>query len=192
MNNAMAWKPVPVAGFENFYEVSDEGFVRRSARGPGTRIGHIRKSSASNVGYLRVGLHALGKSKTVSIHKMVALAFLGPRPPSHHINHKNFNRQDNRSSNLEYTTPRGNAEHAIAGGRARRQGGERGPLAKLTWDAVRQIRAFAAMGKSRLSIASDFLISRSNVSLIVRQITWKEDIADDAVLELATATPTRP
>lgn len=43
-----------------------------------------------------------GKSFTVKVHKLVALAFLGPRPNGHEIDHRNGDRLDNRPENLRW------------------------------------------------------------------------------------------
>lgn len=52
--------------------------------------------------------------------------------------------------------------------------GESNPSAKLSWDAVRQIRAMYASGKSQQSIAAQFGVTQTAVSCIVTHRTWKE------------------
>ena len=52
------------------------------------------------------------------------------------------------------------------------QSGERNPGAKLTVEAVQQIRLRAAGGHSLKKIAVDFEIDPSSVSLIVRRKRW--------------------
>lgn len=47
------------------------------------------------------------------IHKLVAEAFLGNKPPKHEINHKDGNKSNNHASNLEYVTHKENIRHAL-------------------------------------------------------------------------------
>ena len=53
--------------------------------------------------------------RTETVHKLVALAFLGPPPSSahSHINHKDGDKQNNAASNLEYVTPAENRAHYL-------------------------------------------------------------------------------
>ena len=90
------WAPVP--GYENRYEVSDRGRIRS------LRLGRILNPRDSH-GYKRVVLYTGSKksARTFGIHRLVALAFLGPAPfPGAEINHKNEVRDDNRPENLEW------------------------------------------------------------------------------------------
>lgn len=95
MNSAQNWKPIP--GFTG-YSVSDLGKVRR-----GEKL--LKQHVAAKGGGLYVNL---GKT-TRLVHKLVLLAFVGPRPGR--ITHRNGNRRDNRLSNLFY----GERDHAPVG-----------------------------------------------------------------------------
>ena len=55
-------------------------------------------------GYLRVHLIRAGKTRSVFVHALVLLAFVGPRPLGYDIDHVNGVRSDNRLANLEYVT----------------------------------------------------------------------------------------
>lgn len=46
----------------------------------------------------------LGRGKTRSVHRLVAEAFLGPRPPKCEVLHLNHDPADNRASNLKWGT----------------------------------------------------------------------------------------
>lgn len=52
-----------------------------------------------------------GRRKSCSVHSLVMLAFVGPRPPGAHINHINSDPADNSVENLEYCTLRENIDH---------------------------------------------------------------------------------
>lgn len=100
MKSAQNWKDIP--GFTGF-QVSDRGQVRR-----GERL--LKRHIAAKGGGLYVNL---GKT-TRLIHKLVLLAFVGPR--SGRITHRNGDRRDNRLSNLCY----GSKGHYPVGSRCSR------------------------------------------------------------------------
>ena len=68
-----------------------------------------KEGEGKNDNYLRIGLKGGG---TVRVHKLIALAFHGPRPPGAVINHLSGDVTDNRPQNLEYCTPAANSQHA--------------------------------------------------------------------------------
>lgn len=85
-------------------EVSDQGRVRLAS-------GKISLGVKTPSGYR---LTSFGEHSTV-VHRLVAMAFL-PDPPgpleNYTVNHKNFNKGDNRASNLEWVTQADNNLHA--------------------------------------------------------------------------------
>jgi hypothetical protein len=100
------------------YEVSSLGRVARIGRRSTFKAGgkfparHLLKPSPSGPGYPIVVFSRNGKTSTHAVHQLVAAAFLGPKPSRRHeINHKNLNKLDNRSSNLEWMTRRENMLH---------------------------------------------------------------------------------
>jgi hypothetical protein len=104
------WKDV--VGFEGFYKVSNFGEVRRIKKG-----GSIDKSkplfqSTTHHGYKRTVLQKNGNIKNFFIQRIVAEAFIGPRPENFEVNHINYIRHDNRLENLEYVTKSRNKKHA--------------------------------------------------------------------------------
>lgn len=116
------WKPV--VGYEGFYEVSDHGRIRTvehiassSIRNGGKRTvpSHMLKQHKKRTGYLMVDLCKEGKIRTVSVHRIVADAFLGAEPQLQ-VNHKNLNKTDNRVSNLEWVTAKENTAHQRSNG----------------------------------------------------------------------------
>lgn len=60
-------------------------------------------------GYLQ--LH-LGRKTLKYVHALVALAWIGPRPKGHQINHIDGNKLNNAPENIEYVTPSENQKHA--------------------------------------------------------------------------------
>lgn len=113
------WKPV--VGYEGYYEVSDMGRVRSvdhlsktGIKHSETRLvkGRILKPNMKRSGYLTVDLSRGNHVKTISVHKIVATAFLEKRPEDNQINHINCIKSDNRATNLEWCTAEENRKHA--------------------------------------------------------------------------------
>jgi len=95
------WKDVP--GFEG-YQVSDRGRVRSLKR----LHPHVLHVGGGPDGYKMVNLRQDGRTVPRSVHRLVALAFLGPCPKDLEVCHTNGDRRDNRPENLRYDTPAGN------------------------------------------------------------------------------------
>ncbi|EJD0489927.1 NUMOD4 motif-containing HNH endonuclease [Salmonella enterica] len=103
------WKPAP--GFEDRYEVSNQGRVRSIDRRvrlvahgkETTRFakGQLLRAGTCRSGHLSV---ALGKGNSRMVHQLVLEAFVGPRPAGQEVLHLNHNPKDNRLSNLKYGT----------------------------------------------------------------------------------------
>jgi NUMOD4 motif-containing protein/HNH endonuclease len=98
--------------FDGFYEVSNLGRIRRAKAGQGTKIGRLLKPSPQGQGYLYVSIFG----KRIPVAKIVAEAFHGSRPKGFQINHRDLNRINNCSKNLEYKTGSKNIIHAIRKG----------------------------------------------------------------------------
>lgn len=110
------WKDIP--GYEGYYQASSEGRIKSIDRvvdhelnGPTKYRGQLLSTKISNTGYLMVGLTVKGKSKNLTVHRLVAYAFLGADPKMT-VNHKNGIRTDNRINNLEYLTIGENNTHS--------------------------------------------------------------------------------
>jgi len=69
--------------------------------------------------------------------------------------------------------PRGDA-HYLRRNPEKRRAGEQAPTAKLTWVAVREVRARVAAGERYGSIARAFGVSNATVGLIAQRKTWIE------------------
>lgn len=101
-----------VVGWEGIYEVSSYGDVRRIQAAQHTRVGRVLKPAINEDGYLYLCLRKLDTKVSRFVHRLVAEAFLGPRPPGLVINHKDLNTQNNHYTNLEYITNEENLLHS--------------------------------------------------------------------------------
>jgi predicted DNA-binding protein YlxM (UPF0122 family) len=112
MDEEEIWKPVP--GYENL-EASSLGRIREFRILPQSQVGGTTYLSCKPLISGEEGEKP--ERKTRNVHKLVALAFLGPPPePNMVVNHIDTNRHNNRSDNFEWTTYSGNTRHAVTSG----------------------------------------------------------------------------
>jgi hypothetical protein len=117
---------LPVVGFEGYYEVSSYGRVRGVERVIWTRNQwgeHERHLPARELTpvvsrrYRKVQLSTQQKQSQSPIHRLVAEAFIGPRPHGMHTCHNDGDNFNNRADNLRYDTPKANVADSIRQGR---------------------------------------------------------------------------
>lgn len=111
------WRPV--AGYECLYEVSSLGRVRSLDRfrvgdhGAPTRVrGRVLSQRLGNSGYPTVWLSRDAKARAFSVHRLVAIAFLGVDTTRPEVNHRDGDKTNNALSNLEWVSRGENVAHA--------------------------------------------------------------------------------
>lgn len=174
------WRPI--ADYNGFYEVSNKGRVRSLDRlilngktGRGCRRllrGRILKPSIAKGGYLSVGLHKIGPVQTFTVHILVFRAFVENPDDLPEINHKDGNKLNNWSTNLEPSTRQENVLHAIRLGLCSSMIGAENIGAKLTATKVRRIRRLFERGVSQGRIAKLVGTTFQNIHCIVRRKSW--------------------
>ena len=97
------WKPI--VGFEDFYEVSNFGNIRRK------KSGRLRRIDYAPI-YPTILLSVNGVHKTYRVHRLVAKAFLPPIEWKTHVNHKDGDHSNNCVDNLEWVTQKENNIHS--------------------------------------------------------------------------------
>jgi len=104
--------------YEQYYAVTKDGQIwsKRKQR--------YMSLIADRDGYLKVKLSKDGKSKTKYVHRLVLIAYrpiIEYKPVLQYerlqVNHLDFNKSNNKLSNLEWCTEESNRAHAIAGNR---------------------------------------------------------------------------
>ncbi|HDR4551277.1 NUMOD4 motif-containing HNH endonuclease [Bacillus cereus] len=125
------WKPI--SGYEGIYEVSSLGRVRSldrvvvDYRGIEKSVGgKILKPGVTNKGYYIVSLNSVDKRHTLTVHRLVANAFVPNLDNKPQVNHINGIKTDNRICNLEWLTNEENMKHAINNGLANKGGRKKG------------------------------------------------------------------
>lgn len=98
------WKDIH--GYKGYYQISNLGNVKN------VKTGNILIGDINSVGYRRVWLYSPIK-KRFFIHRLVALHFCNGYKKDLVVNHKDGNKQNNNSSNLEWVTRSENDLHAF-------------------------------------------------------------------------------
>ena len=115
MNNEI-WKEIE--GYEGLYWISNLGRVKSKRK--------ILK--AINGEYLKVGLSKNGIQRTFAIHRLVAKGFVDNPLNKPQVNHKDENKHNNNSNNLEWVTFQENMNYGTKQ--------ERGSLAKTKYNVL--------------------------------------------------------
>lgn len=111
------WKDVP--DYEELYQVSNLGRIRSYEKykraGRHTSVYYcpsmIIKSFSAGTGYQRVNLYKNRKGRQLSVHRLVAMAFI-PNPDNlPQVNHKDEDKTNNRLDNLEWCTAKYNSNY---------------------------------------------------------------------------------
>lgn len=107
------WKSIE--GFEGLYEVSNLGRVKSldQENVNGRRwIGFELSQSKDRYGYPKVMLRKEGKQKSISVHRLVAGAFIDNPHGKPQVNHIDGIKTNNKWDNLEWNTALENMTHA--------------------------------------------------------------------------------
>lgn len=111
------WRCIP--GFEGLYKVSGTGTILSLPRN-GTN-GGILKQYIDRYGYKKVVLYKRNKPHYRTIHRLVAKAFIPNPKKLKTVNHKDGNKLNNNTNNLEWMSNKDNLRHSFEKGMQRKQ-----------------------------------------------------------------------
>jgi hypothetical protein len=173
------WRVVP--GYPA-YEVSDRGRVRRRCSVRGWAAGHVLRPAAMPSGHRYVVLtDPSGASRKQFVHRLVALAFLGPPPFAQAlVLHHDDVPGNNTPANLYWGSHRENVADARLNRRRpadppRRRGaqpGEANSSAVLTDEQVRRIRGMLGLGLCGACIARLHGVRKETIYAIAKGRSW--------------------
>lgn len=165
----------PINGYEGKYSITNDGrvfsherYIETSYKGKLYRA--LRKARwlkpRDRDGYQCVAID----QKNVSVHRLVADAFIDNPNMKPVVNHINGIKHDNRVENLEWCTQYENDLHAKITGLLNPPKGENHPLSKLTNEDVIHIRESKQKG---CELAKKFNVPRSTITKIRKHYAWK-------------------
>lgn len=103
------WRPIP--GWEGLYEASADGQIRsldrtvvRNGARPWRQAGRTLAQITVAKSYRSVNLFRGGARTRVYVHHLIALTFIGPRPPGLLVCHNDGDPSNNAAANLRYDT----------------------------------------------------------------------------------------
>lgn len=172
-----SWRPVK--GYEGLYEISNRGRVK-SLKRIVKRGNHtlqipetILKIHINRWGYPHCSLNKNGKSKTHTIHRLVASAFIDKSHEGLEVNHIDGNKENNSVENLEWVTRTENIRHAFSNNLMVRHKGYKNGSAILDDEKVKEIKRHILEGKmySR-EIARKYGVSLTCITHIKTNNTW--------------------
>ena len=162
----MRWKSFEYRGI--IYQVSDTGVI----------VGPRGKSISQRLnkdGYYEVTLGSTNqRNARVKVHRIVALNFVDGYQDSYEVNHKDYNRQNNCASNLEWVTHQDNIRYSSLAGRyniGKHRGSHNG-RSKLCEQDVAAIRQMLNSKMPVSHLARQFGVGWTTIQHIKNGDTW--------------------
>ncbi len=172
---------LPIKNYENCYEVSNYGRIKSLDRISWQGVhfkGKILKGTITFDGYKTVNLTKNGQGKRLSVHRLVAQTFI-PNPNNlRDVNHKNFDRIDNRVENLQWMSSEENIKYSIKNGRCSHlTGGNMHSRSKLTKEQVDKIRKEYLENEllTHLKLSKKYNLSKSAISALIQNRSWFDE-----------------
>ena len=173
---------INIIGNRETYSISNLGNVktldRNGSRGTIVK-GHSLKQYKNSSGYYRVSLNITGKRKDYFIHRLVAEYFIDNPNKYEFVNHKDGNKSNNRSDNLEWCSRSENELHAWRIGLKNKDTvgtkGEKHGMHKLTQKDVDYIRSVHKPFDKKFGskpLALEFNVSAQTITNIVNYKNW--------------------
>lgn len=156
-----------IIGYEGLYKIDEYG-KRIESMPIKYKKGGIIKTYKNTNGYIIAYLSKNGITKTIKVHRLVAIAYI-PNPfnlPK--VNHLDGNKENNHYKNLEWSTQKRNIQHAFETGLSN-QSGFRNNAGKIKdLDTLTKIREeWVNNPQSQASLAKKYSVSQGTISNIL-------------------------
>lgn len=172
------WKDIE--GYEGMYKISNLGVVKsldrwvygRGRKKKQLRHGILMKPKTDRYGYLSIQLIRENNRQHITVHRLVALAFIKNSENKPQVNHigkdenGKINKKDNRAVSLEWATAKENVDHAYKNGLGGDVSRGKHGMAKLVLDL--QTGIYYDCGKDAAD-AKGLTYSRFRESLLKRR-----------------------
>jgi hypothetical protein len=176
------WRPI--AGFSD-YMVSSSGMVRSVTKRKGGRAnvngglvkGWIAKSRSGKPVAIKVALRLEGKTYERRVHRLVAEAFIGPKPkPDFEVCHNDGNPLHNHFSNLRWDSHLNNVKDCIKHGTKTSPPyhlpGDSHPKAKITINQKKEIASFLPRRGLHAELARKYGVSQTHIGRIRKEFIY--------------------
>jgi hypothetical protein len=167
------WKDIP--GYEGEYQASKCGRIKSIDRVIVTKNGQLRKYKGSerkpqkhSSGYLAINLR---QSDQHLWHRLIALTHHEKAADKSFVNHKDGNKLNNHSDNLEWSTRQENETHAYSTG-LKNSTGSNNTMAKLNEKKVIEIRSLISDGIDKAIVAKQFNVHKGTIDRVVSRRIW--------------------
>ena len=181
------WKQIKEWG--GFYEVSNNGKIKSKNRIVYNKGNNsycnikekLLKPNKDKAGYLYVSFYDKNKNitKSLKIHRLVALAFCEGYEDGLEVNHKDGNKQNNNAENLEWVTRSQNIRDIFK--RGRKVNGELSNSSKLMNRDIGIIASLYDSGIKQEIIAKAFGVSQGTISNIIRNKHYKNHLIENVL-----------
>lgn len=153
---------VDIKGYEGLYGISNLGNIFSC------RADRNLKPQKTNRGYLRICLSVNDSKKFISVHRLVASAWVFNPGLKPQVNHIDGDKTNNKAKNLEWCTQVENSAHSYNTGLQQKKYGEDVSSAKLSNDQVREIKSRLMLYKKGdcKRIAEEYGVTRQNIEYI--------------------------
>lgn len=161
-----------IPGFEGRYAVTTDGRVWSYPKAR-QKAGRWLKPGITKNGYLYVNLTIKPyRYKTFPVSRLILETFVGPGEGLE-ADHYDFDRQNNRLSNLHWNTHLGNVQRSWAENDNLDRRGESNGRSLLTESDVRHVRELHLSGLSYRIIANKLSLKRGHVADICSRRIWR-------------------
>jgi len=169
MNNK---KYIELKNYEGIYKISSDGEIINSNN-------LILKPYKTKKGYHKISLSKDSVSKTLLIHRLIALNFIPNHENKPEVNHINGIKTDNRVENLEWCTASENHNHALNNNLINILKGENHHYSKYSDALILEIiNKYKTGNYSKSDLRKEYNISWHYISLIInkkrRKYLWEK------------------